>query len=75
MSNKMNFGIKDVIKYLHENAIFVNYDPLRERLIFNLTQIRTPDGCFSLDIDKVISMGCDNLIRELEVRKKCHDNC
>ena len=67
-------SIEDVIKYFRENSIFVNYDPLREKLIFNLTQIRTPEGCFSLEVDKVISMGFDDLIRELESRKKCHEN-
>ena len=70
MSSKMEFNIKDVVKYLRENTIFVNYNPLNNHLIFNLTQLREPNGCVSLDADKVILYGCDDLIRELEVRKK-----
>ncbi len=73
MSNKI--GVKDVIKYLRENVIFVNYNPLNNHLIFNLTQLREPNGCVSLDADKVILGGYEGLIRELESRKKCQEDC
>lgn len=76
--NKENFaikvGIKDVIYYLRENAIFVNYNPLNNHLIFNLTQLREPNGCVSLDADKVILGGCAKLIRELDSQKKCQED-
>lgn len=72
---KNEFEVEDVIKYFRENAIFVNYNPLNNHLIFNFTQLREPNGCVSLDADKVILGGCEELIRELESRKKCHENC
>ena len=74
MSSKIEIRIKDVLKYLRENAIFVNYNPLNNHLIFNLTQLIEPNGSVSLDADKVILRGCEELIRELESRKKCHEN-
>lgn len=70
-----DFMIEDVVRYLRNNTIFVNYNPLNNHLIFNLTQLREPNGCVSLDADKVILNGCEALIRELESRKKCQKNC
>ena len=61
--------MNEIIKYLRENTIFVNYNPLNNHLIFNLTQLREPNSCVSLDADKVILGGWDELIRELESRK------
>ena len=69
MSSKADFEIKDIFKYLRDNTIFVNYNPLNNHLIFNLTQLREPNGCISLDADKVISSDLGDLIRELELRK------
>lgn len=67
--------MNELIKYLRENVIFVNYNPLNNHLIFNLTQLREPNGCVSLDADKVILGGCAELIRELESLKKCQEDC
>lgn len=66
--------MNEILKYLRKNAIFVNYDPLRNKLMFNITQIRTTNSCFSMDADDVISIGSEELIRRLEETKKCHED-
>lgn len=71
----MKNEFEDVLRYLRENTIFVNYNPLNNHLIFNLTQLREPNGCVSLDANKVILGGYEKLIQELESRKKCQENC